>query len=85
MGKWNALTRLPLEPLFEAGHYANSGELARATGLKHGQIRDLRSRGVTIRQADQLACAVNLHPTQVWGPAFYQPISDSKRAKARMP
>lgn len=67
-------TTLPLEPLLATGKITIT-QLAKRTGKHRAQVQRWKRLGVNIRQADILACSLNLHPTQVWGNDFYQPLS----------
>lgn len=44
--------------------------LARNLGFDHGQVYRWRATGLTIAQADELACATGFHPGSVWANWF---------------
>lgn len=70
-------TKLSLEALMVAARCDTAGELARMLGLTNSNVRALRSRGVPIHRADEFACKIGLHPTQVWGEEFYQALQQA--------
>ena len=57
--------RLPLEPLLELTG-GNMSELARKTGVDARQLHRDREDGVTVRRADQMATALQLHAAIIW-------------------
>lgn len=70
------MTRFPLAPLLrEAGGYAG---LAAALGFSSSHEMEHRTNvyrwrlyGMTWQTADRLACAINLHPSWIWGDAWF--------------
>jgi hypothetical protein len=50
---------------------ANAGDAADHLGITRDRLRQHRDNGVTAELADHYAVAVGLHPSQVWGAAWW--------------
>jgi hypothetical protein len=66
--------RLPLEPLMRAAGADNQCHLARMTGAHRTAIARAAKDGITHWMADRWACAVGLHPVEVW-PEFIPDVA----------
>lgn len=55
----------PLAPLLEVGG-TGIKTTARALGIDPAQLHRWRRYGLTIDQADEMACRLGLHPIEIW-------------------
>lgn len=56
----------PMAPLLAAIDHPIAREAARTLGIQTRQLHRLTATGLTIDQADDLACNAGLHPLNVW-------------------
>lgn len=64
--------RLPLAPLLRAAGNPSIKTLAIMTGFGYRQMyRWINDGGLTINHADRAACAIGLHPANIW-PEFLE-------------
>lgn len=71
-------TILPIEPLMAASGYTVASEFGKQLGLTRGAVEAIKTRGgVPIMRADSMAVRLGLHPLNVWGDAFFQPLHRS--------
>ena len=68
-------TRLPLDELMVAANATTINELGRQIGMTRHALQAMKGRGgFTIHYADVVAARLGMHPTEVWGEAFYGPL-----------
>ncbi|CAN5530710.1 hypothetical protein BH10ACT1_BH10ACT1_33450 [soil metagenome] len=58
--------RYPLHELEEWLGWPTANELASVLGASRAAVKGWRVRGLSERQADELACRFNLHPMLLW-------------------
>lgn len=60
---------LPVEPLVE--HAGGVSQLARIVGTSRRSVQRAGRSGLRVWKADRWACALGLHPSEVWGHAWW--------------
>lgn len=70
----NPRRRLPLKPLLvQAGGWGRLTVAMGWEGFSHRKLQRMRlGHGITLDEADTLACAIGLHPLDVWGDAWLE-------------
>jgi hypothetical protein len=61
-----ARRRYPFGPVEQLADHWTAGELALRLGVHRSQLYRWRRYGVTVDQADTLACRVGRHPAELW-------------------
>lgn len=78
--------KLPIAPLMRAANLDTDSDLARCLGYRNvsdmGRTLDwyrLKREGLTWTRADQLSCALGMHPMEVWGQDWLDAQQDNPR------
>lgn len=68
-----------LAALAEAVRASSIDELAHRVGVCANTLHRARRAGgyITIDQADRWACAAGLHPFEVWGAEWFEPVPEA--------
>lgn len=82
--------RLPFGPLrrfveCEGGAPIPSMGLAVCVGVSHKQIDRWKRDGIGLRQADDAACHLGVHPYAVWGDDWFTAVADPGDVDPRLP
>lgn len=71
------MTRLPfadLEAMVDTRHLP--GTVAQVLGISGTTANRYRREGLSVKQADKLACRAGLHPANVWPEQWVDPVAD---------
>jgi len=65
-------TRLPMQPLLSLWEPGTElGQIAEACGHSRAAVRHWIDNGITATRADEVACRIGRHPSNVWGQAWW--------------
>lgn len=77
--------KLPVEPLLRTAGLDADSDLARCLGYRNvremGRVFDwyrIKREGLTWYRADEFACALGLHPMEVWGDDWLEAQRESR-------
>jgi hypothetical protein len=65
-------TKLPAAPLFALWHNeTDMGRIAEACGCSRAAVKHWAQNGITATRADEVACHIGRHPSNIWGQAWW--------------